>query len=96
MLSDFDDDGGGCCLRNKRYDSSPGTFSWYCNWKDELEPFFAELVPPGCNLSVLVPGTGNDVCIRDMFDTGYRRLTAFDYAPDGVECGRRMLSPERL
>ncbi|KAL3805539.1 hypothetical protein ACHAW5_005600 [Stephanodiscus triporus] len=88
-----DDCGNG---QHNTHDPSTGTFSWYCGWKDELEPFFAELVPPGINPSVLVPGIGNDACIRDMFDAGYRRLTAFDYAPAGVECARRMLGPERL
>ena len=100
-LGDIDGDGGGDgdgLRKNTRYDSSStgGTFSWYCGWKDELEPFFAELVPPERDPAVLVPGIGNDACIRDMFDAGYRRLTAFDYAPDGVECARRMLGPERL
>ena len=100
-LGDIDGDGGGDgdgLHKNTRYDSSStgGTFSWYCGWKDVLEPFFAELVPPECDPAVLVPGIGNDACIRDMFDAGYRRLTAFDYAPDGVECARRMLGPERL
>ena len=76
-LGDIDDDGGddGLCI-NTPYDSSStwGTFSWYCGWKDELEPFFAELVPPESDPAVLVPGIGNDACIRDMFDAGYRRL----------------------
>ncbi|KAL7543434.1 hypothetical protein ACHAXR_012710 [Thalassiosira sp. AJA248-18] len=72
------------------------TFAWYCSWENELEPFFAELVPLSNNPSVLIPGIGNDSCIRDMFDSGYHRLTAFDYAPEGVECARRMFGPERL
>ncbi|KAL7470650.1 hypothetical protein ACHAXS_010904 [Conticribra weissflogii] len=71
-------------------------FSWYCGWHDELEPFFTELVPLEQNPKVLIPGIGNDECIRDMFDYGYHRLTAFDYAPEGVECARRMFGPERL
>lgn len=72
------------------------TFSWYCGWEDELEPFFSELVPPERNPRVLIPGIGNDACIRDMFDSGYRRLSAFDYAPEGVECARIMFGPRRL
>ena len=71
------------------------TFSWYCNW-GELEPFFSEVVAVGNDPKILIPGIGNDACIRDMFDSGYRHITAFDYAPEGVECARRMLGPERL
>lgn len=71
------------------------TFSWYCNW-EELEPFFTELVPLESNPSVLVPGIGNDYTIRDMFDAGYHNLTAFDYAPEGVECAKRMFGQQRL
>lgn len=77
-------------------DATAETFSWYCGWDGELEPFFAELVPLQSNPTVLVPGIGNDACIRDMFDSGYHRLTAFDYAPEGVECAKRMFGPERL
>lgn len=72
------------------------TFSWYCGWEDELAPFFSELVPPDADPRILVPGIGNDACVRDLFDAGYRRLTAFDYAPEGVECARRMFGPERM
>ncbi len=70
------------------------TFSWYCGW-EELEPFFAELVPLQ-NSTVLVPGIGNEACIRDMFDAGYQDIDAFDYAPEGVECAKRMFGPDRL
>ena len=76
--------------------STDTTFSWYCGWEDELEPFFSELVQLENNPSILVPGIGNDACIRDMFDSGYRHLSAFDYAPEGVECAKRMFGPERL
>lgn len=64
-------------------------FSWYCGW-DDLQPFFSELVPDK-NSRIMVPGIGNDGCIRDMFDYGYNNLSAFDYAPEGVECAKRIL-----
>ena len=70
-------------------------FSWYCGWSEELEPFFTELVPD-TSAKVLIPGIGNDGCIRDMFDAGYTQLTAFDYAPEGVECAKRLFGPSRL
>ena len=31
-----------------------------------------------------------------MFNAGYHRLTAFDYAPEGVECAKRMFGPEKI
>lgn len=70
-------------------------FSWYCGWSEELEPFFNELVPDTSS-KVLIPGIGNDACIRDMFDAGYTHLSAFDYAPEGVECAKRLFGPSRL
>mmetsp|Transcript_7276 Transcript_7276/g.15646 ORF Transcript_7276/g.15646 Transcript_7276/m.15646 type:complete len:273 (+) Transcript_7276:83-901(+) len=89
-LSDFD------VAKSELGGKETKLFSWYCGWHDELEPFFTELVPPEENPKVLIPGIGNDACIRDMFDYGYHRLTAFDYAPEGVECASRMFGPERL
>ena len=71
-------------------------FSWYCGWTDELGPFFEELVPDKQSM-VLVPGIGNDVAIRDMFDVGgYQRIVAFDYAPQGVECAKAMFGNDRI
>lgn len=69
-------------------------FSWYCGW-EELEPFFNEIVPEKSS-KVLIPGIGNDGCIRDMFDSGYTHLSAFDYAPEGVECAKKLFGPSRL
>mmetsp|Transcript_5625 Transcript_5625/g.13041 ORF Transcript_5625/g.13041 Transcript_5625/m.13041 type:complete len:277 (+) Transcript_5625:362-1192(+) len=80
----------------KRKNNKKTFFSWYCGWKDELGPFFEELVPEKDSL-ILVPGIGNDVAIRDMFDDGgYQKLMAFDYAPQGVECAKAMFGKERL
>ena len=64
-------------------------FSWYCDWND-LKPFFKEIVPEK-ESRIMIPGVGNDGCLRDMFDDGYRQLTAFDYAPEGVECAKRIM-----
>ena len=72
-----------------------GTFSWYCDSWEDLEPFFAELVPDR-SANVLIPGVGNDAAIRGMFDAGYENLSAFDYAPEGVECARKMFGEDRL
>jgi hypothetical protein len=79
-----------------RDDEEDNVFSWYCGWTDEMGPFFEELVPDKQSM-VLVPGIGNDVAIRDMFDFGgYHNIMAFDYAPQGVECAKAMFGEERL
>ena len=54
------------------------------------------MVPIDSSPSILIPGIGNDECIRDLFDAGYTNLTMFDYAPEGVECAKRMFGDERL
>ena len=71
-----------------------GSFSWYTGWAD-LEPFFSELVPDRSSSRILIPGIGNDAAMVDMFDSGYARMTAFDYSPEGVECARRMFGRNR-
>lgn len=69
--------------------SEANIFSWYCDWGD-LQPFFREFVQEKESL-ILIPGVGNDGTLRDMFDYGFKRLTAFDYAPEGVECAKQIL-----
>ena len=54
------------------------------------------MIPLDQQPSILIPGIGNDACIRDMFDEGYTNLTMFDYAPEGVECAKRMFGDKRL
>ena len=83
-------------IKSESDDQDANVFSWYCGWTDELGPFFEELVPDKESM-VLVPGIGNDVAIRDMFDFGgYQRIVAFDYAPQGVESAKAMFGKERL
>ena len=33
---------------------------------------------------MLVPGVGNDAAMVGMYDDGWKRLTLFDYSPEGV------------
>lgn len=79
--------------------SNNDEFSWYSPWSD-IGPFFTELVPlPQDNSQtprVLLPGIGNDGSMVDMYDAGYKKMTAFDYAPEGVECAKRFFGEERL
>ena len=69
-------------------------FSWYCGWS-ELDPFWRELVP-NLQSRVLLPGVGNDEAMVDMFDAGWERLSAFDYAPQGVARAEELFADRRL
>lgn len=73
---------------------SQDAFSWYTTWND-LEPFWRDLCPSQA-AHILIPGVGNDPMIRDMYDAGYYNLTAFDYAPAGVECAKQLLQETRI
>jgi len=78
-------------------------FSWYAGW-DDLEPFLGELLMDTYQKlklkqgsSILIPGVGNDYRILvDMYQSGFQQLTAFDYAPEGIERCREMLNKERI
>lgn len=75
-------------------DAGDEAFSWYSGWQ-ELAPFFSELIPDSSS-RILVPGVGNDGTVVEMYDDGYQCLTVFDYAPEGCNCARRLLGPNRL
>ena len=77
-------------------DTTTTLYSWYGGWEDELGPFVTELFPNRSAL-ILIPGIGNDPCIRDMYDIGnYHRLMGYDYAPAGIACAKQMFGPHRL
>lgn len=42
-------------------------------------------------LSILLPGCGNDPLILDLYNDGYRKLTAFDYSLGAIERQRELL-----
>jgi hypothetical protein len=94
--NDKKEQGGEATITKKDVDVDVDVYSWYCGWEDELGPFFTELFPDRKSL-ILIPGIGNDICIRDMYDIGeYHRIMAFDYAPQGVECAKKMFGNERI
>merc|ERR1719223_1488344 len=70
-------------------------FTWYSGWSD-VAPFFTELVPVHKSTRILLPGIGNDSSMVDMYDEGFRHMTAFDYAPEGIECATRFFGVDRL
>ena len=83
----------------RRCGRGESNYSWYAGWSD-LQPFVDEFLSanaqPRNSTRVLVPGVGNDATIVDMHDYGYSRITAMDYAPEGIERCREMLGGERL
>eukprot|EP00429_Kryptoperidinium_foliaceum_P011008 CAMPEP_0176003274 /NCGR_PEP_ID=MMETSP0120_2-20121206/1089_1 /TAXON_ID=160619 /ORGANISM="Kryptoperidinium foliaceum, Strain CCMP 1326" /LENGTH=267 /DNA_ID=CAMNT_0017335911 /DNA_START=162 /DNA_END=965 /DNA_ORIENTATION=- len=78
---------------NKFY-KKEANFSWYAGWED-LKPFVEEFVDPA-NDRILIPGVGNDAILVDMYDDGYTKLAAMDYAAEGIERCREMLGESRL
>uniref|UniRef100_A0A7S1ZUP8 Methyltransferase type 11 domain-containing protein n=1 Tax=Ditylum brightwellii TaxID=49249 RepID=A0A7S1ZUP8_9STRA len=79
-------------------------FTWYSGWSD-LQPFFDEIMEEEkvCspskskyNAKILIPGIGNDSAMVDMYDAGYKYMTAFDYAPDGVEFAKTLFGENRI
>lgn len=42
-------------------------------------------------LSILIPGCGNDPLVLDLFNDGYCKLTAFDYSVGAIERQRELL-----
>ena len=89
----------------RQSESANVSFSWYCGW-EELSPFIYDLVREHFglaedmdvhgDLTVLLPGVGNDSMIVDMYDDGFTKLSAFDYAPAAIECCKTILGEERL
>jgi SAM-dependent methyltransferase len=68
------------------------SFSWYAEW-DDLEPLISEFISP--ESEILIPGVGIDSLVRDMYDAGYERLAAFDYAPESIVHCQNMLGSGR-
>jgi len=90
---------------NGCYQNKEDAFTWYCEWKD-FQPFFEELVPlflfnegeegkKKIKPKILIPGIGNDGSMVDMYDYGYTELTAYDYAPEGVQCAKLLFGETR-
>ena len=80
---------------------SADEYSWYYNGYDAIKPFLEEYVfdvaeststtVDKSQLSILIPGCGNDPLLLDIFNAGYRCLTAFDYSSGAIERQRELL-----
>jgi SAM-dependent methyltransferase len=67
-------------------------FSWYAAW-DDIKPFFNDFVQQHqSSPRILLPGIGNDfTLIEKMYNDGYAKITAMDYAPEAIERCRDLL-----
>jgi len=80
---------------------SADEYSWYYNGYDVIKPFLQEYVfdvaeststtVEKSQLSILIPGCGNDPLLLDIINAGYRCLTAFDYSSGAIERQRELL-----
>ena len=77
-------------------DFSSDEYSWYYGW-ETIKPFLLkyalddESTVPKSQLSILIPGCGNDPLLLDLYNAGYRCLTAFDYSSGAIERQRTLL-----
>ena len=70
-------------------DHNAEEYSWYYGW-DVLKRHW-EYAVPDKSANILVPGIGNEPTLLDMFASGWKRITAFDYAPAAIERQRALL-----
>jgi hypothetical protein len=76
-------------------------YSWYYNGYNVIKPFIQEYVfnmaeststaVDKSQLSILIPGCGNDLLLLDFFNAGYCCLMAFDYSFGAIERQRELL-----
>jgi len=68
-------------------------YSWYYGWDDNIKKIWMETVVPNLNSSqedpksskILIPGIGNDAIILDLFGSGWKFITAFDYTQSAID-----------
>eukprot|EP00585_Thalassiosira_rotula_P009926 CAMPEP_0196155320 /NCGR_PEP_ID=MMETSP0910-20130528/40458_1 /TAXON_ID=49265 /ORGANISM="Thalassiosira rotula, Strain GSO102" /LENGTH=258 /DNA_ID=CAMNT_0041419517 /DNA_START=124 /DNA_END=897 /DNA_ORIENTATION=- len=76
-------------------DFSADEYSWYYGFeiiKPILEDYvLASSALEKSQLSILVPGCGNDPLLLDLYNAGYRNLAAFDYSSGAIERQRELL-----
>jgi len=77
-------------------DFSAEEYSWYYGFEvikpilqDYLESSSAQM--DKSELSILIPGCGNDPLLLDLFNAGYHRLSAFDYSSGAIDRQRELL-----
>jgi SAM-dependent methyltransferase len=77
-------------------DFSREEYSWYYGF-EVIKPYLVKYVSQlemgakKSDLSILVPGCGNDPLILDLFNAGYTRLIGFDYSEGAIDRQRELL-----
>ncbi|KAL9184465.1 hypothetical protein ACHAXT_002551 [Thalassiosira profunda] len=76
-------------------DFAADEYSWYFGF-EVIKPLLEEYVGASsrtekAELSILLPGCGNDPLLLDLYNAGYRRLTAFDYSAGAIDRQRELL-----
>jgi len=76
-------------------------YSWYYNCYNMIKPFLQEYIHDVAapdltihksELSILIPGCGNDSLLLDLYNAGYRCLSAFDYSSGAIDRQRELLN----
>jgi SAM-dependent methyltransferase len=80
-------------------DFSSEEYSWYFGW-GEIKSYFTEYAPLPLKKrntkqqepKILIPGIGNDSILLDLYNYGYKNITAFDYSESAIERQKDLLS----
>jgi len=71
-------------------DFDASEYSWYYG-HEVIKPLLEDFVLDSTtsldksNISILIPGSGNDPLLLDLYTAGFRHLTAFDYSQGAID-----------
>mmetsp|Transcript_27005 Transcript_27005/g.46059 ORF Transcript_27005/g.46059 Transcript_27005/m.46059 type:complete len:290 (-) Transcript_27005:288-1157(-) len=76
-------------------DFSADEYSWYYGF-EVIKPILQDYVEASSaleksQLSILIPGCGNDPLLLDFYNAGYQTLTAFDYSEGAIDRQNELL-----
>lgn len=67
-------------------------YSWYYGWDDIIKKIWMDTVVPNLKIAddpksskILIPGIGNDSIIIDLYGSGWKYITAFDYTQSAID-----------
>lgn len=66
-------------------------YSWYYGWDDAIQKIWNNNVVPHLEkdhakqTQILIPGIGNDSTILDLYGSGWKHITAFDYSQYAID-----------
>lgn len=77
-------------------DFASDEYSWYYGF-DVIKPYLLKVVAEEfedvdkSELSILIPGCGNDPLLLDLYNAGFKCLTGFDYSEGAIERQKDLL-----